>query len=87
MCCGNQAYKMLNTQDSMLLLQSLLLLLLLLCVQDRGYVVRGSGRSLVPSPLGRLLSAYLTIHFNEYVDLNFTAKIEEQLDEVSGGPN
>lgn len=51
--------------------------------QERGYVVK-SGRTLVPSPLGRLLTAYLTIHFTEYVDVNFTAKVEEQLDEVSG---
>jgi DNA topoisomerase-1 len=43
-----------------------------------------SGRTLVPTPLGRLLTAYLTLHFTEYVDVNFTAKVEEQLDEVSG---
>lgn len=43
-----------------------------------------SGRTLVPTPLGRLLTAYLTIHFTEYVDVNFTAKVEEQLDDVSG---
>lgn len=43
-----------------------------------------SGRTLIPTPLGRLLTAYLTIHFTEYVDVNFTAKVEEQLDEVSG---
>jgi DNA topoisomerase-1 len=43
-----------------------------------------SGRALVPTPLGRLLTAYLTSHFSEYVDVNFTAKVEEQLDEVSG---
>ena len=54
-------------------------------MQDRGYVVRSAGRSLVPTPLGRLLSAYLAIHFPEYVDVNFTARVEEQLDEVSGG--
>jgi hypothetical protein len=53
------------------------------CSQERGYVVK-SGRTLVPTPLGRLLTAYLTIHFTEYVDVNFTAKVEEQLDEVSG---
>lgn len=54
-----------------------------ICPQDRGYVVK-SGRTLVPTPLGRLLTAYLTLHFTEYVDVNFTAKVEEQLDEVSG---
>lgn len=38
----------------------------------------------MPTPLGRLLTAYLDTHFPEYVDVNFTAKVEEQLDEVSG---
>lgn len=57
--------------------------LMSVCAQDRGYVIK-SGRTLVPTPLGRLLTAYLTLHFTEYVDVNFTAKVEEQLDEVSG---
>lgn len=56
-------------------------------MQDRGYVIRNPGRALVPTPLGRLLSAYLALHFGEYVDMNFTAEVEEQLDEVSGGRN
>lgn len=60
------------------------LLSIIACTQERGYVVK-SGRTLIPTPLGRLLTAYLTIHFTEYVDVNFTAKVEEQLDEVSGG--
>lgn len=59
------------------------LLSFIACIQERGYVVK-SGRTLIPTPLGRLLTAYLTIHFTEYVDVNFTAKVEEQLDEVSG---
>jgi DNA topoisomerase IA len=61
----------------------LLCCLLFCCTQEREYVVK-SGRTLVPTPLGRLLTAYLTSHFSEYVDVNFTAKVEEQLDEVSG---
>jgi hypothetical protein len=28
--------------------------------------------------------SYLTLFFPRYVDVNFTAKVEEQLDEVSG---
>jgi DNA topoisomerase-1 len=43
-----------------------------------------SGRSLAPTPLGRLMVSYLTLFFPRYVDVNFTAKVEEQLDEVSG---
>jgi hypothetical protein len=32
-----------------------------------------------------VLTSYLILYFPEYVDVNFTAKVEEQLDEVSGG--
>jgi DNA topoisomerase-1 len=52
-------------------------------MQERGYVLR-SGRSLAPTPLGRLMVAYLTLFFPRYLDVNFTAQVEEQLDEVSG---
>lgn len=72
-------------QQYLLLWTSLSSLSVVLCClhQEREYVVK-SGRTLVPTPLGRLLAAYLTSHFSEYVDVNFTAKVEEQLDEVSG---
>ncbi len=46
--------------------------------------MRSPGRALAPSPLGRLLVAYLILHFPDVVDVNFTAHVEEQLDEVSG---
>lgn len=45
-----------------------------------------TGRSLAPTPLGRLMVGYLTLFFPRYVDVNFTASVEEQLDEVSGEP-
>ena len=46
--------------------------------------MRREGRSLQPEPLGRVLSAFLESYFGRYVDYSFTAKLEEQLDEVSG---
>lgn len=42
------------------------------------------GRSLSPTPTGRLLSYFLTAYFPAYVDYGFTAGMEEELDEVSG---
>lgn len=56
-------------------------------LKDRKYVQsRGSGRSaLEATPLGRVLSAFLTAYFPQYVDYSFTANLENQLDEISGG--
>src|SRR5581483_116632 len=34
---------------------------------------------------GRLVTAYLTSFFQRYVDTGFTAALEEQLDDISGG--
>ena len=53
-------------------------------IQDRGYVSRKSGR-LVPEPNGRLLTIFLKQYFQKYVEFEFTAGLEEELDDVSGG--
>jgi DNA topoisomerase I len=53
-------------------------------LRDRGYVVMDRNR-FIPQQGGRLLSAFLENFFNRYVDYDFTAKLEEQLDEVSAG--
>ncbi len=52
--------------------------------QDRGYVSR-EGRSLLPTSLGRVLTAFLEHYFPSYVDYDFTSDMEGQLDEVAGG--
>jgi DNA topoisomerase IA len=39
----------------------------------------------VPTPLGRLLSAFLSLFFSDYTDPAFTSRMEERLDDVSGG--
>ena len=46
--------------------------------------MKKEGRAMVPTPLGRILSAFLQTHLSEYVDVGFTSKVEEKLDEVSG---
>jgi DNA topoisomerase-1 len=53
-------------------------------LQDREYV-RLDKRRFEPSDRGRLVTAFLKNFFNRYVEYNFTADLENQLDEVSGG--
>jgi DNA topoisomerase-1 len=53
-------------------------------LQDRAYV-RLDKRRFVPEDRGRLVTAFLTSFFERYVEYNFTAELENQLDEVSGG--
>jgi len=53
-------------------------------LQDRAYV-RLEKRRFLPEDRGRLVTAFLTNFFEHYVEYNFTADLENQLDEVSGG--
>jgi DNA topoisomerase-1 len=53
-------------------------------IQDRGYV-RQDKKRFYPEDIGRIVSKFLVQHFNKYVDYNFTANMEETLDEVSRG--
>jgi DNA topoisomerase-1 len=53
-------------------------------LQDRDYV-RLDKRRFIPEDRGRLVTAFLTSFFERYVEYNFTADLENQLDEVSGG--
>jgi DNA topoisomerase-1 len=53
-------------------------------LRDRNYV-RMENRRFVPEDRGRLVTAFLTSFFERYVDTGFTAGLEEQLDDISGG--
>ena len=53
-------------------------------LQDRGYVER-AGRQLRPLELGFLVTDLLTEHFSDFVDVAFTAGMEEGLDDVAEG--
>jgi DNA topoisomerase-1 len=53
-------------------------------LQDREYV-RLDNRRFIPEDRGRLVTAFLENFFRRYVEYNFTADLENQLDEVSGG--
>jgi DNA topoisomerase-1 len=51
---------------------------------DRKYV-HLEKRQLIPEALGRLVTSFLTSYFQKYVELGFTADLEEQLDEIADG--
>jgi DNA topoisomerase-1 len=53
-------------------------------LQERGYV-RNEKKSLVPEDRGRIVTAFLVNYFSKYVEYDFTAHLEEQLDEISNG--
>lgn len=39
----------------------------------------------IPTDIGRIVNKFLTEHFTQYVDYDFTANLEDQLDEISRG--
>ncbi len=53
-------------------------------LQDREYVLLDA-RRFKPTDTGRIVSRFLTDHFTQYVDLGFTAALEDQLDAISRG--
>ena len=53
-------------------------------VQDRGYVTKERGR-LLPTDVGKLVNHLLIHGFPNIVDVEFTAKMEEQLDTIADG--
>ncbi|MEX2451625.1 MAG: type I DNA topoisomerase [Rhodospirillales bacterium] len=53
-------------------------------LQDRNYV-RLEKRRFIPGDRGRLVTAFLTSFFQRYVEYNFTAELENELDDISGG--
>ncbi len=53
-------------------------------IQERGYVYKEGGR-LCPDEIGFIVSDLLAQHFPGIVDLDFTAQLEEELDEIARG--
>lgn len=53
-------------------------------VVEREYVTKEKGR-LVPTKLGIVVSNFLIQHFPDIMDVGFTARIEEELDEIAKG--
>ena len=53
-------------------------------IQDRGYV-SVKDRRLRPEAVARVVTDVLVEHFGDYVDYDFTARMEAELDEVAAG--
>jgi len=53
-------------------------------IQQRGYI-RKEGRQLIPETVAFTVTDLLSQHFPDIVDLKFTAKVEDSLDEIANG--
>jgi DNA topoisomerase I len=53
-------------------------------LKNREYVDM-DGKRFIPTDIGRIVNGFLTEHFTQYVDYDFTAKLEDDLDAVSLG--
>jgi len=53
-------------------------------LEDRDYI-KIENRKLTPQPKGRLVTAFMESFFQNYVEYDFTASLEEKLDEISDG--
>jgi len=53
-------------------------------LQNREYVEMDK-RRFIPTDIGRIVNRFLTEHFSQYVDYDFTARLEDELDAVSRG--
>ena len=53
-------------------------------ILDRGYAKK-EGRALVPTDLGKIVNELMSKHFKDIVDVEFTANMEKQLDEIEEG--
>jgi DNA topoisomerase-1 len=57
---------------------------IIVTLKNREYVEMDAKR-FIPTDIGRIVIGFLTEHFTQYVDYDFTAKLEDDLDEVSLG--
>ena len=53
-------------------------------LKTRGYVSIES-RRMFPEDRGRIVTVFLSNFFEKYVDYDFTANLENKLDDISGG--
>lgn len=54
-------------------------------IQERGYVEKNEKRRLAPTEIGCTVNDLLVEHFPKIVDAEFTAKMEEELDDIAEG--
>jgi len=53
-------------------------------IKDKGYV-KYEKKRFEPETKGRIVTAFLHAYFSNYIEENFTAKLEAQLDDISNG--
>jgi DNA topoisomerase-1 len=54
-------------------------------ILDRQYVEKNSEKRYQPTALGEAVNTFLTANFSDIFDYRFTAKMEDELDEVANG--
>ena len=54
-------------------------------IQAREYVIRTEDKKLAPTLIGTVVNDFLVEHFPHIVDLGFTAKIEDEFDDIAEG--
>jgi len=54
-------------------------------IQERNYVRKNDQKKFQPTEIGKVVNDILVKHFPEIVDIKFTAKMEENLDEIAQG--
>ncbi len=54
-------------------------------IQERNYIIKDDEKRLCPTEIGRIVSDFLTRHFSNIVDPDFTAHMEKDLDEIATG--
>jgi DNA topoisomerase-1 len=54
-------------------------------IQERNYVYKNEQRRFQPTGIGELVNKILVEHFSKIVDVQFTAQMEEELDEIAQG--
>ena len=54
-------------------------------IQARNYVAKNDQRRFAPTETGNMVNDLLVQHFPQIVDVNFTAKMEEDLDRIAEG--
>jgi DNA topoisomerase-1 len=54
-------------------------------IQSRNYIEKDEQRRFLPTEIGTVVNDLLVEHFKDIVDIGFTAKMEEDLDEIAEG--
>ena len=54
-------------------------------IETRHYVEKNEDKRFVPTEIGTMVNNLLVEHFPKIVDLEFTAKVEQQLDNIAHG--